>query len=59
MTDAPSDYDPTHPSQAEGEDPDAAEPTIVLEPGGTTSQAEGADPDHPDEHEVIDPAEPE
>lgn len=57
MTDAPSDFDESHPSQAEGEDP-ADEPTIVLEPEGMPSQAEGEDPDHPDEHEVLDPAEP-
>ena len=59
MSDAPSDYDGTHPSQAEGEDPDAAEPTIVLQPEGRPSQAEGEDPDHEDLHEVLDPAEPE
>lgn len=58
MTDAPSDYDESHPSQAEGEDPDAAEPTIALEREGKPSQAEGEDPDHPDEHEVLDPVEP-
>ena len=59
MTDAPNDYDETHPSQAEGEDPSAEEPTIVLQPEGQPSQAEGEDPDHEDVHEVLDPAEPE
>jgi len=59
MTDAPSEYDETHPSQAEGEDPAAEEPTIVLEAGGTPSQAEGEDPDDTTEvHEVLDPVEP-
>ncbi|MDH2444756.1 hypothetical protein QDR37_12445 [Amnibacterium sp. CER49] len=52
------DNDLAHPSQAEGEDPAAAEPEVVLEPEGRTSQAEGDDPEHPDEHEVLDPAEP-
>jgi hypothetical protein len=51
------DNDPTHPSQAEGEDP-RVEPEIVLEQTGMPSQAEGEDPDHPDEHVVLDPAEP-
>jgi len=55
--DVNDDNDPTHPSQAEGEDPDV-EPEIVLEPEGKPSQAEGEDPDHPDALEVIDPAEP-
>ncbi|MGN6446958.1 hypothetical protein [Amnibacterium sp.] len=57
MSDAPSEYDPDHPSQAEGEDPAAAEPLIALGSEGRPSQAEGDDPDHPDEHEVIDPTE--
>ena len=53
MTDAPNEYDESHPSQAEGEDPAAEEPTIVLQP-------EGEDPDDTAEvHEVLDPAEPE
>lgn len=56
MTDAPSEYDPAHPSQAEGEDPDAPEPEIVLTPDGKPSSAEGEDPDDPAEvHEVLDP----
>lgn len=59
MTDAPSEYDEAHPSQAEGEDPAAPEPEIVLGADGRVSQAEGEDPEHPDEHEVLDPAEPE
>ena len=58
MTDAPSEYDESHPSQAEGEDPDAPEPTIALEREGKPSQAEGEDPDHLDEHEVLDPVLP-
>ncbi len=59
MTDAPSEYDETHPSQAEGEDPAAEEPTIVLQAAGTPSQAEGEDPDDTTEvHEVLDPVEP-
>jgi hypothetical protein len=59
MTDAPNDYDQSHPSQAEGEDPSAEEPTIVLEPEGAPSQAEGEDPDDTTEvHEVLDPVEP-
>ena len=58
MTDAPSEYDESHPSQAEGEDPAAEEPTIVLEAGGAPSQAEGEDPDAGEVHEVLDPVEP-
>jgi hypothetical protein len=50
--------DPHHPSQAEGDDPDAPDAENVLGPRGRTSQAEGEDPDHPDEHEVIDPDDP-
>lgn len=59
MTDAPNEYDQHHPTQAEGEDPDAEEPTVVLSPGSRGSQAEGEDADHPDEHVVIDPVDPE
>jgi hypothetical protein len=60
MSDAPSEYDEKHPSQAEGEDPSAPEPEIVLESAGKPSQAEGDDPDDTTEvHEVIDPVEPE
>lgn len=56
MTDAPSDYDPAHPSQAEGEDPDAPEPEIVLTPEGKPSSAEGEDlEDTAEIHEVLDP----
>jgi len=58
MSDEPSEYDEQHPSQAEGEDPTAPEPEIVLTTEGRASQAEGEDPDHPDEHEVLDPADP-
>lgn len=59
MTDAPSAYDGSHPSQAEGEDPAAEEPTIVLQAEGVPSQAEGEDRDETDDvHEVLDPAEP-
>jgi hypothetical protein len=59
MSDAPSEYDQHHPSQAEGEDPEAPEPEIVLEPEGRPSQAEGDDPDDTTEvHEVLDPVEP-
>ena len=58
MSDAPSEYDQKHPSQAEGEDADAPEPTIVLESEGKPSSAEGEDPDRVDVHEVIDPVQP-
>jgi hypothetical protein len=59
MTDAPSEFDENHPSQAEGEDPDAPEGEIVLEQEGKPSSAEGEDPDDTAEvHEVIDPVEP-
>lgn len=58
MTDEPSEYDQAHPSQAEGEDPSAPEPEVVLEAEGKPSSAEGEDPDA-DVHEVIDPVEPE
>ena len=58
MTDAPNEYDQKHPTQAEGEDPDAPEPEIVLEAEGKPSSAEGEDPDQADVHEVIDPVEP-
>ncbi|WP_375388727.1 hypothetical protein [uncultured Amnibacterium sp.] len=58
MTDAPNDYDQNHPTQAEGEDPDAAEPSIVLEQQGKPSSAEGEDPDAPAAHEVLDPVQP-
>ena len=58
MSDAPSEYDEQHPSQAEGEDPAAPEAEIVLTGEGRAAQAEGEDPDHPDEHEVLDPADP-
>jgi hypothetical protein len=57
MTDDPGEYDRNHPTQAEGEDPDAPEPEIVLEQEGKPSSAEGEDPDA-DEHEVLDPVEP-
>ena len=60
MTDAPNEYDQNHPTQAEGEDPDAAEPQIVLESAGKPSSAEGEDPDDTAEvHEVLDPVDPE
>ena len=56
MTDAPNEYDLAHPSQAEGEDPDAPEPEIVLTPEGKPSSAEGEDLDDSAEiHEVLDP----
>lgn len=56
MTDAPSENDRSHPSQAEGEDPDAPEPEIVLPAEGRPSSAEGEDPDDTAEiHEVLDP----
>ena len=59
MSDAPNEYDQNHPTQAEGEDPDAPEPTIVLESEGKPSSAEGDDPDATTEvHEVLDPVEP-
>jgi hypothetical protein len=59
MTDAPNEYDQNHPTQAEGEDPSAPEPEIVLEAQGKPSSAEGEDPDDTAEvHEVIDPVEP-
>ena len=58
MTDAASDYDAAHPSQAEGEDPEAPEPEIVLESEGRPSSAEGEDPDASDVHEVLDPVQP-
>lgn len=59
MTDDPTEYDPAHPSQAEGEDPSAPEPEVVLEAEGKPSAAEGEDPDDTAEvHEVIDPVRP-
>ena len=61
MTDASTDYDPSHPSSAEGEDQsEATEPTIVLQPDGKPSAAEGEDPDDTSEvHEVLNPVDPE
>ena len=58
MSDSPTEYDEAHPSQAEGEDPAATEPTIVLEAEGKPSSAEGEDPADTDVHEVLDPVEP-
>ena len=58
MSDAPSEFDQNHPSQAEGEDPSAPEAQIVLEQEGKPSAAEGEDPDETDVHEVLDPVEP-
>jgi hypothetical protein len=60
MSDAPSEFDQNHPSQAEGEDPSApeSETQIVLEQEGKPSAAEGEDPDDTDVHEVLDPVQP-
>jgi len=59
MSDAPTEFDENHPSQAEGEDPSAPEGRVVLEQQGKPSSAEGEDPDATDVHEVLDPVEPE
>ena len=60
MTDAASDYDPTHPSEAEGEDPQHVDDSIVLQSDGKPSAAEGEDPDDTAEvHEVLNPVDPE
>lgn len=46
--------DESHPSQAEGEDPSAADQIEVLAPVGQPSQAEGEDP-RDEVHEVLEP----
>lgn len=57
MSDAPTEYDESKPSQAEGEDPEHPDTTIVLEEEGRPSKPEGDDPDDTaDVHVVIDPA---
>lgn len=59
MSDEPTEYDEAHPSQAEGEDPSAPEPTIVLPAEGKPSSAEGEDlEDTAPIHEVLDPSDP-
>jgi len=48
-----------HPSQAEGEDPDAPDDEVeVLPEIGKPSQAEGEDPDAPDDEVEVLPEEP-
>ncbi|MFD1720766.1 hypothetical protein [Amnibacterium endophyticum] len=60
MSDTSSDYDPARPSQAEGEDPERPDDTIVLQPDGKPSPAEGDDPASGEEqHEVLNPVDPE
>ena len=58
MSDTSSSADDlNHPSQAEGEDPEASDEVEVLPETGKPSQAEGGDPDDQDEVEVL-PADP-
>jgi hypothetical protein len=47
-----------HPSQAEGEDPDASGEVEVLPEIGKPSQAEGGDPDTDDQEVEVLPEEP-